>query len=53
MKSEKRLRLLERWTPPTPGKYVCTVPGCGVKEKQDGFCPTHHDIPLRLKKYKH
>lgn len=46
-KSADRLAVLQRATPPTPGTYVCTVPGCGTKERQDGFCPVH-DLPLRL-----
>lgn len=49
-KSAERLRLLKRVTGPNRGVYVCTVPGCKVKAKQDGFCPTCDGIPLRLLK---
>lgn len=49
-KSAERLRLLERFTKPNRGVYVCTVPACAVKAKQDGFCPTCDGIPLRLLK---
>lgn len=51
MKTKKRLHLLRRFTPPVPGTYVCTVPGCSVKQRDDGFCP-QHDVPLRLLKHK-
>lgn len=49
MKDEQTLNWLRQAIPFTPGVYVCTVPGCTVKEKQDGFCPTHN-VPLRLTK---
>ncbi len=49
MKDATTLQWLKRATPFTPGTYVCTVPGCKTKEKQDGFCPTHN-VPLRLVK---
>lgn len=51
MKSQDRLSLLRRFTPSESGTYVCTMPGCGVKTREDGFCPTHN-IPLRLRKAK-
>lgn len=47
VKDQTTLQWLKRATPFTPGTYVCTVPGCKTKEKQDGFCPTHN-VPLRL-----
>ncbi|HVM13987.1 MAG TPA: hypothetical protein VM287_06630 [Egibacteraceae bacterium] len=49
-KSAARVKLLERATRPNRGAYVCTVPGCKTKSKDDGFCPTHDGIPLRLLK---
>lgn len=45
----KNLDLLRRATPPTPGTYICTVPGCKVKQHDDGYCPSH-GVPLRLTK---
>lgn len=48
-KSAERVSLLQAYTKPNRGAYVCTVPGCSTKTKQDGFCPTHN-IPLRLLK---
>lgn len=49
-KSGERLNLLQRYTRPNRGTYVCTVPGCKTKAKEDGFCPTHDGVPLRLLK---
>lgn len=49
-KSGERLNLLQRYTKPNRGTYVCTVPGCKTKAKGDGFCPTHDGVPLRLLK---
>lgn len=51
LKNQDRLSLLRHFTPATPGKYECTMPTCGVRTKEDGFCPTH-GIPLRLAKAK-
>lgn len=51
MKNQDRLALLRRFTPATRGQYECTMPSCGVKTKEDGYCPTH-GIPLRLVKAK-
>lgn len=51
-KSDDRLELLKRAVPPTPGTYVCTMPGCTTKQTEDGFCPIHTDLPLRLLKNK-
>lgn len=49
MKNQQRLQFLVRAVGPQKGTYVCTVPACRVKEKKDGFCPTH-SVPLRLQK---
>lgn len=51
VKNQDRLSLLRRFTPPARGRYECTVPSCGVKTKEDGYCPTH-GVPLRLVKAK-
>jgi hypothetical protein len=51
-KSADRLELLKRAVPPTPGIYECTMPGCDTSQTEDGYCPEHPDLPLRLIKSK-
>lgn len=50
-KTDECLAFLARATPTVPGQYECTMPRCTSGTlTEDGFCPIHTDLPLRLVK---